>query len=163
MKTIIKLIFWLIVLSFLGFIVYQNLEYFMAKTALILDLKREGWNWTTPGLENIYYFGICFAIGLFIAGFKGLRVKWNLSSIIKSKNKEIDTLQERISHLKTELDVFQHDPYIKKELDKQAAALESLSHSPENGAADNGSPEKDSQETDKEENKEDDKPDTTTD
>lgn len=126
MKTTFKVIFWLVILALFGVLIYQNLDYFMTKTALTLDLKRENWVWTIPGLENIYYFAICFLVGLLLAGFKGLMVKWRLKKTIKSKDKEIDALQEKVTQLKVELEVFQHDPYIKKELEKQAIARESL-------------------------------------
>lgn len=117
MKTI-KFLLWLIVLSFLGIFIYQNIDYFMIKTALKIDLKIASWNWTLPEIQNIAYFGICFLLGLLIAGIRGFVIKLGLKKEIKKKDAAIASFKEKLTSLKTELDVFQHDPYIKKELKK---------------------------------------------
>ncbi len=119
MKTI-KYLWWLIVLSFIGIFVYQNLDYFMTTAALKIDLKIASWNWTMPELQNIAYFGICFLLGLFLAGIRGFVIKFGLKKEIKTKNAAIASFKEKLAALKSELDVFQHDPYIKKELKKES-------------------------------------------
>lgn len=119
MKTI-KLLFWLIILALLGTLIYQNQDYFMAMTTLNLDLKIAGWAWVIPPIQNIAYFGICFLLGLVLAGMKGLFSAFGLKKQIKSGNKTIASLQAEINSLKTELDVFKHDPYIKKEIENKA-------------------------------------------
>jgi len=117
MKTI-KFLLWLIVLSFLGIFIYQNIDYFMIKTALKFDLKIATWNWTLPEIQNIAYLGICFLLGLILAGLRGFVTKLGLKKEIKTKDAAIASFKEKLIALKTELDVFQHDPYIKKELKK---------------------------------------------
>ncbi|WP_022664066.1 LapA family protein [Desulfospira joergensenii] len=112
MKTI-KFLFLLIILGLLGLLVYQNLDYFMAKQALSIDLKISGWHWTTPELPTLAFWGICFGIGLLITGFKGLATAFSLGREIKKKNAGIDSLKKEIKDLKSRLDVFIHDPYIK--------------------------------------------------
>ncbi len=119
MKTI-KFLFWLIILAFLGILIYQNQEYFMAPTPLKLDLQVTGYAWAIPPIQNIAYFGICFLLGLILAGIKGLLSAFCLRKQIKAGNKTIASLQAEINSLKTELDVFKHDPYIKKEIDNKA-------------------------------------------
>ncbi len=119
MKTI-KLLFWLIILALLGTLIYQNQDYFMAMTTLNLDLKIAGWAWVIPPIQNIAYFGICFLLGLVLAGMKGLFSAFGLKKQINSGNKTIASLQAEINSLKTELDVFKHDPYIKKEIENKA-------------------------------------------
>ncbi|MCF6246872.1 MAG: hypothetical protein L3J69_05870 [Desulfobacula sp.] len=114
---LIKYLFWLIIVCILGTLVYQNLEYFMTSTALHLDLKIvDTWNWTVPELQNSVYFAICFGLGLLLTGYKALAIKFRLNKKIKFQNKQITGLKERVNTLKTELEVFQHDPYIKKSL-----------------------------------------------
>ena len=119
MKTI-KYLLWLIILGLLGILIYQNLDYFMTTIVLKLDLKIASWNWTIPELQNIAYFGICFLLGLILAGIKGFVVKLRLKKEIKTKNATIASLKEQVNTLKTDLEVFKHDPYIKKELEEKS-------------------------------------------
>ncbi|MBU1341432.1 MAG: hypothetical protein KKE44_22800 [Proteobacteria bacterium] len=121
MKTI-KILLWLIILGLLSTLVYQNLAYFMTTVALTLDLKVSSWHWTIPELQNIAFFGICFFLGLFIAGVKGFAVKLRLNKAVKTKDAVITSLKEQVNTLKTELEVFQHDPYIKKDLEEKTIA-----------------------------------------
>jgi len=120
MKTI-KIIFWLIILAILGTLIYQNQDYFMTTTILNLDLKVAGWNWALPPLQNIAYFGICFLLGLVLAGIKGLLTGFGLKKQIKKGNTSIAALQKEVDSLKTELNVFKQDPYIKKEIENKPA------------------------------------------
>lgn len=117
MKTI-KTLFWLIILGLLGTLIYQNKAYFMTPSALTLNLKFSTWQWTLPELQNIVYWGICFGLGLLLTGIKGLFTAFRLGREIKRKNASIDTLKQEINDLKTKLDVFVHDPYIKREMGK---------------------------------------------
>ena len=117
MKTI-KTLFWLIILGLLGTLIYQNKAYFMTPSALNLNLKFSTWQWTLPELQNIVYWGICFGLGLLLTGIKGLFTAFRLGREIKRKNSTIDTLKQEINDLKTKLDVFVHDPYIKREMGK---------------------------------------------
>jgi hypothetical protein len=118
MKTI-KYLLWMIILAVLGIFIYQNLDYFMTKTILKIDLKINSWNWTIPELQNLAYFGICFFLGFIIAAFRGFIIKLGLKKEIKTQNTTISSLKDKLNELKSELDVFQHDPYIKKEIDKE--------------------------------------------
>ena len=118
MKTI-KYLLWMIILVIFGIFVYQNLDYFMTTTILKIDLKFNAWNWTIPELQNLAYFGICFFLGIIIAGVRGFIIKLGLKKEIKQKNAAISSLKEKLTELKSELDVFQHDPYIKKEIEKE--------------------------------------------
>lgn len=137
----IKLLLWLIILGLLGTLIYQNSEYFMTSVSLNFDLKIASWSWTIPELQNIAYFGICFLLGLIMAGLKGFVVSFKLSKEIKTKEAALTSLKEQVNTLKTELEVFQHDPYIKKQLEEkpiteqpvpeESAPEESTSNPPE--------------------------------
>ncbi len=116
----IKLVFILIILVLLGLLVYQNADYFFAKHALSLNLGLESWKWTTPGVQNIGYLGICLAAGLLITGIKGLGTRMRLKKEVKLLKTDIESYLEQISSLKTELEKFKNDPYRKKEVTNQA-------------------------------------------
>ncbi len=116
MKTI-KTLFLLVILGLIGTLIYQNLDYFMAPSVLHIDFKVSTWQWTTPALPLIAYWGICFGLGLLITGMKGLFTAFRLGREIKNQDTRIDTLKQEIHVLKMKLDVFIHDPYIKKEME----------------------------------------------
>lgn len=119
----IKFFLWLIVLIFLGLLVYQNKDYFFTTQALNLDinLKFKSWSWILPEAQNILYFGICFVFGLFVTGIMGISSKLKSRKMIKALNKTIDSHAAQISSLRTELEVFINDPYIKKKADETKA------------------------------------------
>jgi hypothetical protein len=117
MKTI-KTLFLLVILGLLSTLVYQNLDYFMTPSALHIDFKISTWQWTIPALPLIAYWGICFGLGLLITGMKGLVTAFRLGREIKNQDKLVTTLKQEINDLKTKLDVFVHDPYIKREMEK---------------------------------------------
>ncbi|MCP3941363.1 MAG: LapA family protein [Desulfobacteraceae bacterium] len=114
---IIKTLFLLVILGLLGTLIYQNQNYFMAPSALHIDFKISTWFWTTSELPNIIYWGICFGLGLLITGIKGLLTAFRLGREIKEKNKLVGSLKQEINNLTTKLEVFIHDPYIKKEME----------------------------------------------
>ena len=126
----IKYFLWLIILIALGILVYQNLDFFLAKQALKFDLKISSWNWTIPELQNIVFFAICFFIGFILAGMKWLMVNFKFKKEVKTKNAAIISLKEQLNALKAELDVFQHDPYIKKDLEEKAQETEQEKEKP---------------------------------
>jgi hypothetical protein len=117
MKTI-KALFLLVILGLLGTLIYQNLDYFMTPAALNIDFKVSTWHWTIPALPLIAYWGICFGLGLLITGMKGLVTAFRLGREIKNQDKLVADLKLEINDLKTKLDVFVHDPYIKREIEK---------------------------------------------
>ncbi len=117
MKTV-QYIFLFLILGLLGILIYQNPVYFMTASALNLDLKISDWNWISPPLPNIVYLSVCFLVGLMMAGFKGFLSGFKLKKEIRKKESAIAALEGQIQSLKTELDVFKHDPYIKKEIEK---------------------------------------------
>ncbi|HCY86494.1 MAG TPA: hypothetical protein DHV36_15265 [Desulfobacteraceae bacterium] len=120
MKTI-KFLFFLIILGFLGLLGYQNQDYFLATTALNIDLKVKSIHYTAYPLPNYAYWGICFAIAFLYMAFKGMIKSFKLGREIKRRDSKIDTLNGKITDLQERLDVFIHDPYIKNALAKNEA------------------------------------------
>ncbi|MCP4670424.1 MAG: hypothetical protein GY857_03850 [Desulfobacula sp.] len=126
----IKYFLWLIILIALGILIYQNLDFFMAKQALKFDLKISSWHWTIPELQNIAFFAICFFIGFIFAGYKWLMVNFKFKKEVKTKDAAIISFKEQLNALKAELDVFQHDPYIKKDLEEKTEDIEQEKEKP---------------------------------
>jgi uncharacterized membrane protein YciS (DUF1049 family) len=123
----VKFFLWLIILFFLGLLVYQNLPYFLTIQALTIDLKIKSWNWVLPEMQNIVYWAICFVFGLIVSGIMGISSKIRNRKMIKSLNKTIDSHAAQISSLRTELEVFINDPYIKKQAENAKALIEAES------------------------------------
>ncbi len=119
MKTI-KYLLLLIITIFIAGLIYFNQKYFMATSALSVTIKDVVY--ALPELPTIAYIGICFLFGLFLAGMNTISTRLCLGKTIKEKEAFINKLTDQIDSLKTELDVFKHDPYIKKGMDNKAAA-----------------------------------------
>ncbi len=113
MKTI-KLLILLIIFGLAGLLIYQNIDYFTTKEMLTLNLKFT--SWAVPELPNWAFWGICLGLGLLITGIKGLATAFGLGREIKKKDKRISELTALNTDLQARLDVFIHDPYIKKGL-----------------------------------------------
>ncbi len=113
MKTI-KLLILLIIFGLAGLLIYQNIDYFTTKEMLTLNLKFTLWR--VPELPNWAFWGICLGLGLLITGIKGLATAFSLGREIKNKDKQISELTALNTDLQARLDVFLHDPYIKKGL-----------------------------------------------
>lgn len=123
----IKLFLGFIILVFAGLIIYQNREYFFAMQTLSLNLGVDTWHWTTPGIQNIFYYAIFFVIGILVAGFYGLSLKLRSNRTIKALNATIDSHLDKIAVLKKDLEKFRNDPYnrqgiveLEKDLDGEA-------------------------------------------
>jgi hypothetical protein len=113
MKTIKFLIF-LIIIGLVGLLVYQNIDYFTTGTMLTLNLKFT--DWSIPELPNWAFWGICLGLGLLITGIKGLITAFGLGRQIKKRDARIVELTAQNADLQARLDVFIHDPYIRKGL-----------------------------------------------
>ncbi len=116
MKKIKTGLFFIIIISML-FIIYQNHEYFFAKNSLIIDLRIDSLQWVIPEFMNIGYFGISFCLGFLIAGYMGISSKLKSRKVVKKLTHDIDSYHEQVISLKTELDKFHNDPYIKDNKD----------------------------------------------
>lgn len=121
---LIKFLLWLIVICLLVILVLQNKDYFLAATSLHIDLKAvDTWNWTFPEIPTGIYFAVCFVLGLILTGLKAVIIKFRLTRQIKAKDTEITSLKDEVNILKTELESFKNDPYIKKAAVEPDAAV----------------------------------------
>ena len=119
MKTI-KYLLLLVITILVAALAYFNQDYFMAIVSFKFKIRESVY--TIPGLPTLAYFGICFFLGLILSGIGTLSAKFGLKKTIKKQKSTIDELNTRIIDLKNELDVFIHDPYIKKGLADKISA-----------------------------------------
>ena len=126
---IIKFLYWvavLVIFASLGVLIYQNQTFFMARTPLDLNLNvQDSWQWTLTGWPTCGYLAFCFALGLLLAGVKAVSIKMKTAKILKERELKIADLMTQIGRLTTDLEVFTHDPYIKKGLQKAPGTLAS--------------------------------------
>mgnify|MGYP006280202215 FL=1 len=123
----IKMVVLLLILVAAGLLIYQNRDYFFTKNALSLSLGVESWNWTFTGIWNLGYFGICLAIGLLITGWKCISISMKSKKTIKGLNSDIESHLGTISSLKTELEKYTSDPYLKNRKEEKTETGEKIS------------------------------------
>ncbi|MFH2093885.1 MAG: hypothetical protein ABIJ31_16115 [Pseudomonadota bacterium] len=117
MKTI-KYLLLLIITILIAALVYFNQNFFLATTSLTFNIKDAVYS--IPELPTLAYLGICFLFGLILSGINTLSTRFCLNRIIKKQESTINELSARIASLKTDLEVFTHDPYIQKGLENKA-------------------------------------------
>ncbi|MGD9825847.1 hypothetical protein [Desulfobacter sp.] len=123
MKTF-KIVLFIIVLILLAVFCIQNQEYFLTGGALHIDFKIASLNYTAMELPNWAYWLICLVIGLLITGIRGLITAFRLRRQVRTRDERIERLKGEINSLQTRLDMFIHDPYIKKHLEDEEARKE---------------------------------------
>ena len=70
-----------------------------------------------PGrTQRQLHLPLCLGLGLLITGIKGLTTAFGLGRQIKKRDAQIAELTAQNADLQARLDVFVHDPYIKKGL-----------------------------------------------
>ena len=120
MKTF-KIVLFIIFLLLLAVFGIQNQEYFLAGAALHIDFKVASLNYTATALPNWAYWGMCLVLGLMITGIRGLITAFRLGRQVKTRDERIERLKGEINSLQSRLDIFIHDPYIKKHLEEEEA------------------------------------------
>lgn len=119
MKTF-KIILFIIFLVLLALFGLQNQEYFLTSTALHIDFKIASLNYKVMELPNWAYWVLCLVIGLLITGIRGLITAFRLKRQVRTRDERIESMRGEINSLQTRLDIFLHDPVIKKHLEEQA-------------------------------------------
>jgi len=104
----IKAALWIIMIGFVGLVVFQNWDYFDARQALNIDLFVG--EYLTPEFSNFLFFAACFLIGLLLAYIYGLVSHFRSTKLIKNLNAATEAQQEEISGLKRELEMLQRSP-----------------------------------------------------
>jgi hypothetical protein len=117
MKTF-KIILFILFLVFLVVFGIQNQEYFLTSTALLINFKIGSLNYTVMNFPNWAYWFLCLVLGLLITGIRGLITAVRLKRQIRTRDERIESMKGEINSLQTRLDIFIHDPYIKKHLEE---------------------------------------------
>ena len=99
----VKAVFWLLVLLFVALVVYQNLDYFLAKESLDINLYFK--QYRTPELANGVLILGCFLTGFLVAYVISLSERFKARKAVKSMNATVDSHLEQISALRQEIEV----------------------------------------------------------
>jgi len=97
-----KWIFWLLVIGFIGLVVYQNQGYFLDKQQLGIDVYFQ--KYQTPVFANGLFILAAFLIGLLLAYIYSLSERFKSGKTIRSLNDAIQGHLEQIALLKREVD-----------------------------------------------------------
>jgi len=103
----VKAAFWLVVLLFIGILVYQNWEYFSSQHSLSINLPLVD-PYQIPESPNYLLFLICLLIGLLLPYIYSLVERFRLNKMIKKLSETTAAQQEEISGLKRELEMVQN-------------------------------------------------------
>lgn len=104
----IKMIFWVVILVFIGLIFFQNKEFFIGGQSFGVNLWFQSYH--TPELPNGVYFLIFFLAGLLISYVSNLFTRFKHAKTVKSLNNTIKASQDQISSLEHELLSFKTVP-----------------------------------------------------
>lgn len=117
---IFKIILFIIFLVLLALFGIQNHGYFLTGTPLYIDFKVASLNYKVMELPNWGYWVLCLVLGLLITGIRGLITAFRLRRQVRTRDERIESMKGEINSLQTRLDIFIHDPYIKKHLEEEA-------------------------------------------
>ncbi|WP_289023294.1 hypothetical protein [Desulfobacter postgatei] len=117
---IFKIILFIIFLVLLAVFGIQNQGYFLTGTPLYIDFKVASLNYKVMELPNWGYWALCLLLGLLITGIRGLITAFRLRRQVRTRDERIESMKGEINSLQTRLDIFIHDPYIKKHLEEEA-------------------------------------------
>ena len=99
----IKTIFWLLILGFLGLVIYQNQELFLNKQSFGLNLYFTG-EFKAPDLYNAIFLLASFLIGFLTSYFFSLFERYRSKKMIKSLNVSVDSHLRELSALRSEVE-----------------------------------------------------------
>ncbi len=98
----VKIVYWMLIIAFIGLLVYQNQPLFLAKQTIRIDLQFASYE--LPDLPNVIILMVCFLVGLLISYFFSLSERYSSKKMIKNLNTTIVSLQQKISALKNSLE-----------------------------------------------------------
>ena len=99
----LKLILWVIFIGIIGLIVFQNIEYLLAKQSMLFNFYfREPYQ--SPPMPNAVWFLSCLVIGFLISYFSNLVDRFKSNKIQKELTAKIDSQIDMISKLRNQLE-----------------------------------------------------------
>ena len=100
-----KIFIWILILAFIGVILYQNKAVFFADQTLGFDLYFV--KYQTPQLPTAIYFLATLVIGFMISYLFGLSDKFKTRKFVKSLNSTLDAKNKEVTSLKREIEMLQ--------------------------------------------------------
>ena len=97
-----KIIFLIIILGFVGIVIFQNKDFFMAEQSLVINLYFA--EYTIPETAIIILFLVCFFVGLFIGYLYYLFMRLKSKKMIRNLNSTINSHLETISDLEKDVE-----------------------------------------------------------
>jgi len=97
----VKIVILVIILIFVGIVIFQNKAFFMTEQSLVINLLFA--EYKMPGIANIVLFLACFFIGLLIGYFYFIFIRFKLNKTIRRLNSTINSHQEIISDLEKDV------------------------------------------------------------
>ncbi len=96
-----KVLLWLIIIGFIGLVIYQNNAFFMTKHSFGIDLMV--FNYRSPEIYSAILFLLFFILGLLIAYFFGLFERFKANKTIKALTATNSSLEKMLGSLKNDL------------------------------------------------------------
>ena len=116
----VKIAFWIIVFGFVGLVIFQNKDFFMSESRLVLNLGF--FNYETPFLANAIFFVAFFLVGILISYFLSLFKQFKDTKTIKALKAKESSLVEAVASLERKLKAQQAAEEIPKAvIDEQPA------------------------------------------
>jgi cell division protein FtsW (lipid II flippase) len=97
----VKFAFWIVVFGFVGLIIFQNKDFFMSQSRLVLNLGF--FYYETPHLANAIFFVAFFLLGILLTYFLSLFKQYRDAKTIKALKAKESTLVETVSILEKQL------------------------------------------------------------
>ena len=98
----VKLTFWLLVVVFLGLLIWQNQSFFFTRHSLELNLGFT--HRVTPGLPNLVFIVMFFAAGLLVAYLSSLLERFRAGKTIRELKNTNKSHQDTIAQMRREVD-----------------------------------------------------------
>lgn len=99
----VKIAFWIVVFGFIGLVIFQNKDFFMAKRSLMIDLGF--FHYETPFLASAIFFVAFFLVGILISYFFSLFKHFKDAKTIKTLKAKESSLVETISSLEKQVSI----------------------------------------------------------
>ena len=96
-----KILLWLIIIGFIGLIIYQNKEFFLTRHSFGMNLMV--FNYQSPEIYSAILFLLFFILGLLIAYFFGLFERFKANKTIKTLTATNSSLEQMLASLKNDL------------------------------------------------------------
>jgi hypothetical protein len=96
-----KLAFWIVILGFIGLIVYQNRELLFESESLGINLMFA--EYQTPKLPMALFFAVVFLLGLLIGYVPGLFERFKSGKTIKKQQETIRAQQGALDEMKKDI------------------------------------------------------------